>query len=137
MNALSIFHFFVLLSIIVKEIGVSAYSPKPKPTTKIACFSIEKPAPSSFSRLPWRRQPSTHYTYEFKYLYNELVTGSDNQKGFVKAVLFIHPIGVGIARWYYDRLLAVLAEHFKDDRFIFWCQISWRPGVLANQKFMH
>ena len=59
---------------------------------------------------PWRRR--AHYPNEshisFPYKYNELVIpstgGVDDKK--TRITLLIQPIGVGIGRWYYDRLLA-------------------------------
>jgi hypothetical protein len=67
-------------------------------------------------------------------LYNELVTGKDNQKNKLSVVLLIHPIGVGIARWY-DRLLAVLAERSTDDRYHFLVPDLLASGSACQPRF--
>jgi hypothetical protein len=56
-------------------------------------------------KLPWKARPMGKY--EFHYEYNELVVGGSARP--TTGVLLIPPIGVGIGRWYYDRLLEELA----------------------------
>lgn len=58
----------------------------------------------------WFRREAQQLTdLEFDYEANRLVLGDASQKRS-RAILFIHPIGVGISRWYYDRLLSELYE---------------------------
>ena len=48
-------------------------------------------------------------TYKFTYNYNVLEKPYSSESGSQLCVLLIPPIGVGIGRWYYDRLLKSLA----------------------------
>lgn len=76
--------------------------------------------PESRLFLPWRKKrrqvvysPSSKLSFE--YHYNELVIpspteSSSTRKNRNKIVVLIHPIGVGIGRWYYDRLLKEIQE---------------------------
>jgi len=59
-------------------------------------------------------QTSTPKRYSFTYDYNELVIGYSTNQNTITAVMLIHPIGVGIGRWYYDRLLQSLKEQYDD-----------------------
>ena len=60
--------------------------------------------------------------YSFTYDCDEMILGDSddtaiNNKPSTKtttAVMLIHPIGVGIGRWYHDRLLASLQERYND-----------------------
>jgi len=62
--------------------------------------------------------PTNHQTssklYRFSYDYNELVIGHSKNQNTTTAVMLIHPIGVGIGRWYYDRLLQSLKVKYDD-----------------------
>ena len=49
------------------------------------------------------------YNLKFSYDVDEFVV-DDDSGGPSRAYLLIHPIGVGIGRWYYDRMLASLRE---------------------------
>ncbi len=56
---------------------------------------------------------------EFDYEYNELSLlssplGSSEQDVITNIILLIHPIGVGIGRWYYNRLLNVISTSFQN-----------------------
>jgi len=72
------------------------------------------------SRLPWLRRvfrknmdaPKANLC-RFTYDSDELVIGNTS-KSATTAVMLIHPIGVGIGKWYYDRLLASLEEKYGD-----------------------
>jgi len=44
------------------------------------------------------------------YDYDELVIGNAIPENTTTAVMLVHPIGVGIGKWYYDRLLKSLAD---------------------------
>ena len=72
------------------------------------------------SRTKKKDSPTDHQTsstsrlYRFTYDYNELVIGSSTNQNTITAVMLIHPIGVGIGRWYYDRLLQSLKEQYDD-----------------------
>jgi len=53
--------------------------------------------------------------YQFKYDYDEMtigITSKSSQR--TTAIMLIHPIGVGIGRWYYDRLLQSLVKRYGD-----------------------
>jgi len=50
-----------------------------------------------------------HYTYD----YDEMSIGNTT-KSVTTAVMLIHPIGVGIGKWYHDRLLSSLRERYGD-----------------------
>ena len=60
-------------------------------------------------RRRWRRRSEQNKTLRFDYEANQLLVEGDSTDR-VRAVLLIHPIGVGIGRWYYDRLLEQLAQ---------------------------
>ena len=51
-------------------------------------------------------------SYKIAYDYDELVIGnaSPENQNTTTAVMLVHPIGVGIGKWYYDRLLKSLAD---------------------------
>jgi len=51
--------------------------------------------------------------YRFTYDTNELVIG-DRSNSATTAIILIMPIGVGIGKWYYNRLLASLQEQYGD-----------------------
>ena len=57
----------------------------------------------------------------FTYDFDELVVGNDSTSAPTTAVMLIHPIGVGIGRWYYDRLMLALDEKYGggDRRYVF------------------
>ena len=73
-------------------------------------------------RLSSRKEdtPTNHQTsstpkrYSFTYDYDELVIGQSTNQNTTTAVMLIHPIGVGIGRWYYDRLLQSLKVKYDD-----------------------
>ena len=48
-------------------------------------------------------------TYEFSYNATKIVVGND-ASGTLRGIVLIHPIGVGIGRWYYDRLLGEIKQ---------------------------
>ena len=50
----------------------------------------------------------------FQYDFDELVCGNAPATAPTHAVILIHPIGVGIGRWYYDRLLESLEKDNND-----------------------
>uniref|UniRef100_A0A7S4IJV2 Uncharacterized protein n=1 Tax=Odontella aurita TaxID=265563 RepID=A0A7S4IJV2_9STRA len=51
----------------------------------------------------------------FEYNSDEIILGSDASKGEdTIGVMLIHPIGVGISRWYFHRLLLALESYFSD-----------------------
>ncbi|KAL7548127.1 hypothetical protein ACHAWF_011420 [Thalassiosira exigua] len=54
----------------------------------------------------------------FTYDYDELVVGNAS-KPTTDAVVLVHPIGVGIGKWYYDRLLRSLRRYDDADRLAF------------------
>lgn len=75
-----------------------------------ASCTIIKPLPKR--RRFWKPRKQTDpsvTTYQFDYQYNELelVENNDSTKSMT-AILLIHPIGVGIGRWFYNRLLQSL-----------------------------
>eukprot|EP00986_Skeletonema_menzelii_P020060 scaffold29997_cov171-Skeletonema_menzelii.AAC.6 len=49
-------------------------------------------------------------SYRIAYDYDELVIGNTSSENTTTAVMLVHPIGVGIGKWYYDRLLNSLAD---------------------------
>ena len=53
------------------------------------------------------KPPNT--SYKIAYDYDELIIG-DTDSANTTAVMLVHPIGVGIGRWYYDRLMKSLAD---------------------------
>ncbi len=57
----------------------------------------------------------------FQYDFDELVCGNASGNISTHAVILTHPIGVGIGRWYYDRLLESLEKDVNDSptRFVF------------------
>ena len=76
-----------------------------------------------FGRLKLRRWRSVRSAgsamsrYRYNYCYDELVLGDDREEvtlapGRTTAVVLVQPIGVGIGRWYYGRLLISLREEF-------------------------
>ncbi|KAK1736464.1 hypothetical protein QTG54_013064, partial [Skeletonema marinoi] len=67
------------------------------------------------SRNSTKRSPS----YRIAYDYDELVIGNAASEN-TTAVMLVHPIGVGIGKWYYDRLLKSLAnEDVQSSRLVF------------------
>jgi hypothetical protein len=52
--------------------------------------------------------------YRFAYDYNALAIGNESSTTTTGMIL-IHPIGVGIGKWYYDRLLRSLRENRDGD----------------------
>lgn len=63
----------------------------------------------------WRFwKPSLSACYRFDYSYNELALMADAPSNETTAILLIHPIGVGIGRWFYNRLLHSLYQRKKD-----------------------
>lgn len=64
-----------------------------------------------------RRGEILRFTYDF----DELVVGNDTSSETTTAVMLLHPIGVGIGNWYYDRLTESLNERYGgiDRRFVF------------------
>ena len=67
------------------------------------------------SRNSTKRTPS----YRIAYDYDELVIGNAASEN-TTAVMLVHPIGVGIGKWYYDRLLKSLAnEDVQSSRLVF------------------
>ena len=76
-----------------------------------SCLLKDKIIPTKHSRGPYRRlhKQTLHSDYEFDYQTNILVLNKPNDQNTTsshRVILLIHPIGVGIGRWYYDRLLA-------------------------------
>jgi hypothetical protein len=64
-------------------------------------------------RRRWRRRSQQYNkTLRFDYNATELLLKGDLTDR-MRAVLLIHPIGVGIGRWYYDRLLDQFAQREK------------------------
>lgn len=57
----------------------------------------------------------------FTYDFDELVVGNGTSSEPTSAVMLIHPIGVGIGRWYYDRLMESLHDRYGNlgRRFVF------------------
>lgn len=53
---------------------------------------------------------STPTSYKIAYDYDELVIGNASPENTTTAVMLVHPIGVGIGKWYYDRLLESLVD---------------------------
>jgi hypothetical protein len=72
-------------------------------------------ANGSFSMTKLKRKLSRRKTssklYQIAYDYDELIIGNSTSNN-VTAVMLVHPIGVGIGRWYHDRLLKSLADDF-------------------------
>jgi hypothetical protein len=62
------------------------------------------------SRNSTKRTPTS---YRITYDYDELVIGNAASEN-TTAVMLVHPIGVGIGKWYYDRLLKSLADEYTD-----------------------
>eukprot|EP00956_Cyclotella_meneghiniana_P020478 scaffold36296_cov115-Cyclotella_meneghiniana.AAC.6 len=51
--------------------------------------------------------------YQFSYQYNELILDTNTaslNSNITTGVMLIHPIGVGIGKWYYDRLMSSLSN---------------------------
>lgn len=76
-----------------------------------SCTLVDKPIPSS--RRFWRnsRRGDYHFCYNYSQVQlpqNASSTSNYNDSKTTTAILLIHPIGVGIARWYYNRLLQSL-----------------------------
>ena len=61
-----------------------------------------------FRRKDAQNQTSQHFAYDYNY--NEMVIDGSSVHNTTKAVMLIHPIGVGIGKWYYDRLLQSLQD---------------------------
>lgn len=62
--------------------------------------------------IPWLTRKPVTYTptskISFEYNYNQLIITSPTESTMekrTKIIVLVHPIGVGIGRWYYDRLL--------------------------------
>ena len=47
----------------------------------------------------------------FQYEFNKLALGSATR---TRGVVLVHPIGVGIGKWFYDRLLCSLRKQYDD-----------------------
>jgi hypothetical protein len=62
------------------------------------------------SRNNTKRTPTSH---RITYDYDELVIGNAASEN-TTAVMLVHPIGVGIGKWYYDRLLKSFADEYSD-----------------------
>ena len=76
----------------------------PVETGKYTC-TINKPIP----KRSWFRRSQNNETLEFDYHANQrIIEGESSDQ--MRAILLIHPIGVGIGRWYYNRLLAELQQ---------------------------
>lgn len=60
------------------------------------------------------RRKSSNKLYQITYDYDELIIGNSSTSKNVTAVMLVHPIGVGIGRWYHDRLLKSLADDFAE-----------------------
>lgn len=60
--------------------------------------------------LFWKKKSYKTVTYQFDYKYNkvELSTNNNINSNKTTAILLIHPIGVGIDSWFYNRLLQAL-----------------------------
>jgi hypothetical protein len=84
-----------------------------------------RPSPlSRQNRKTWfgiGKEPSDDIDLSFTYDFDELVVGNDSTSAPTTAVMLIHPIGVGIGRWYYDRLMLALDEKYGggDRRYVF------------------
>jgi len=71
-------------------------------------------------------EPTTSRRYRFKYDYDEMIignpassaetslSGGTSSSTTTTAVMLIHPIGVGIGKWYYHRLLRALHRRYFD-----------------------
>ncbi|KAL3808251.1 hypothetical protein ACHAXA_006527 [Cyclostephanos tholiformis] len=55
--------------------------------------------------------PPPRTRYRFEYDYNALVIGNATDQ-ITTGMILVHPIGVGIGRWYYDRLLSSLRDEY-------------------------
>ena len=53
---------------------------------------------------------SNNNCYQYNYEYKELILSNSKPTNNTTFVLLIHPIGVGISKWYYDRLLNELSS---------------------------
>lgn len=61
-----------------------------------------------------RTTPTT--LFRISYDYDELVVGNSTASVNTTAVMLVHPIGVGIGKWYHDRLLKSIADDLADDQ---------------------
>ena len=77
----------------------------PHVIVKTCQFELPLEKPIIKGGFPWKTSPFG--TYEFDYEYSELSLAENPST----AVLLIHPIGVGIGRWYYNRLLQQLPKN--------------------------
>ena len=95
---------------------------------------VTSSAGSRLRRVFRRRKKHQTSVYKFTYDYNEMVIGSNTkqqqQSSATTAIMLVHPIGVGIGKWYYDRLLQSLKNHYGDieSRLVFLA-----PDLLATK----
>ena len=82
---------------------------------------VESSAGSRLRRVFRRRKKDVSNqtsVYKFTYDYNEMVIGSSTKQhqssSATTAIMLVHPIGVGIGKWYYDRLLQSLKNQYGD-----------------------
>ena len=94
---------------------------------------VTSSAGSRLRRVFRRRKKHQTSVYKFTYDYNEMVIGSNTkqqqQSSATTAIMLVHPIGVGIGKWYYDRLLQSLKNQYGDieSRLVFLA-----PDLLAS-----
>ncbi len=85
-------------------------------TTLAANRETPRQSPSRLRRL-FRKDAdarSDQQRRRFTYDYDELVIGNASRSNATTAIVLIHPIGVGIGRWYHDRLLRSLEDGYGD-----------------------
>jgi hypothetical protein len=57
---------------------------------------------------PWKLVNTSQTDFQFNYQYNEVELVKGDNGAASTAILLVHPIGVGIGRWFYNRLLQSL-----------------------------
>jgi hypothetical protein len=87
---------------------------------EVQSTAATEPLRKAFSMTKLKRKLSRRKTssklYQITYDYDELIIGNSSTSKNVTAVMLVHPIGVGIGRWYHDRLLKSLADDFAEHR---------------------
>jgi hypothetical protein len=103
------------------------------------CTLVDKPVyPTKRRRCRFWKRSSTEQTatYHFDYNYNQVVLRNDNNNETLTAILLIHPIGVGIGRWFYNRLLHELYTLYsKEDRVVVLAPDLLACGSASNPIF--
>lgn len=76
-----------------------------------------KPSSADDNTIDSVKQQQSTPTYRFTYDYNEMIIDpttianrADHRQTKTTGIMLIHPIGVGIGKWYYDRLFASLLK---------------------------